>query len=207
MWALRLSAAPRSVALCALVAIAASDHPCSVARSQVGYLQARLSNAARHVHFLRNMGRDKGSRGKMPLSGLQKKLTKKERWLLRTGNMPSKAERNIVLLRAKRRGEPDGDEECTEHRSLPYPAGASDASAAPAAPAQSAPPPVAETSDRKARLAAAAALGLDGVHEQQQLRRLARVQEAAEDKQQRATARTLTPAAADLLAQLRSGGI
>ena len=153
------------------------------------------------------MGRDKGSRGKMPLSGLQKKLTKKERWLLRTGNMPSKAERNIVLLRAKRRGEPDGDEECTEHRSLPYPAGASDASAAPAAPAQSAPPPVAETSDRKARLAAAAALGLDGVHEQQQLRRLARVQEQAEDKQQRATARTLTPAAADLLAQLRSGGI
>ena len=153
------------------------------------------------------MGRDKGSRGKMPLSGLQKKLTKKERWLLRTGNMPSKAERNIVLLRAKRRGEPDGDEECTEHRSLPYPAGASDASAAPAASAQAAPPPVAETSDRKARLAAAAALGLDGVHEQQQLRRLARVQEQAEDKQQRATARTMTPAAADLLAQLRSGGI
>ena len=51
------------------------------------------------------MGRDKGSRGKMPLSGLQKKLTKKERWLLRTGNMPSKAERSIVLLRARRRGE------------------------------------------------------------------------------------------------------
>ena len=158
------------------------------------------------VHFS-EMGRDKGSRGKMPLSGLQKKLTKKERWLLRTGNMPSKAERNIVLLRAKRRGEPDGDEECTEHRSLPYPAGASDASAAPAASAQAAPPPVAETSDRKARLAAAAALGLDGVHEQQQLRRLARVQEQAEEKQQRVTARTMTPAAADLLAQLRSGGI
>ena len=153
------------------------------------------------------MGRDKGSRGKMPLSGLQKKLTKKERWLLRTGNMPSKAERNIVLLRAKRRGEPDGDEECTEHRSLPYPAGASDASAAPAASAQAAPPPVAETSDRKARLAAAAALGLDGVDEQQQLRRLARVQEQAEDKQERAAAKRLTPAAADLLAQLRSGGI
>jgi hypothetical protein len=154
-----------------------------------------------------SMGRDKGSRGKMPLSGLQKKLTKKERWLLRTGNMPSKAERSIVLLRAKRRGEPDGDEECTEHRSLPYPAGASDASAAPAASAQAAPPPVAETSDRKARLAAAAALGLDGVDEQQQLRRLARVQEQAEDKQERAAAKRLTPAAADLLAQLRSGGI
>ena len=147
------------------------------------------------------MGRDKGSRGKMPLSGLQKKLTKKERWLLRTGNMPSKAERNIVLLRARRRGEPTGDEECREHRSLPAPASADPEPAS----AQPAPPPVAETSDRKARLAAAAALGLDGVHEEQQLRRLARVQEQAEEAQQRATARTMTPAAADLLAQLRSG--
>ena len=155
------------------------------------------------------MGRDKGSRGKMPLSGLQKKLTKKERWLLRTGNMPSKAERNIVLLRAKRRGEVDGDVECTEHRSLPYPAGASDASSAASitALAQAAPPSSSETADRKARLAAAAALGLDGVHEQQQLRRLARVQEEAQEKQQQAAARTLTPAAADLLAQLRSGGL
>ena len=150
------------------------------------------------------MGRDKGSRGKMPLSGLQKKLTKKERWLLRTGNMPSKAERNIVLLRAKRRGEVDGDVECTEHRSLPYPAGASDASSAASitALAQAA-PPSSETSDRNSRLAAAAALGLDGVHEQQQLRRLARVQEQAQEKQQQAAARTLTPAAADLLAQLK----
>ena len=144
----------------------------------------------------------------MPLSGLQKKLTKKERWLLRTGNMPSKAERNIVLLRAKRRRELDGDVECTEHRSLPYPAGASDASSAASitALAQAAPPSSA-TSDRKKRLEAAAALGLDGVQEQQQLRRLARVQEQAEEKQQQAVARTLTPAAADLLAQLRSGGL
>jgi hypothetical protein len=45
------------------------------------------------------------------------------------------------------------------------------------------------------------------VDEQQQLRRLARVQEQAEDKQERAAAKRLTPAAADLLAQLRSGGI
>ena len=148
---------------------------------------------------LSKMGRDKGGRGKMPLSGLQKKLTKKERWLLRTGNMPSRAERNIVLLRAKRRGEPTGDEEWNDHRSLPAPASAEPG------PSQPAPPPVTETSDRKARLAAAAALGLDGVHEQQQLRRLARVQEQAEEAQQRAAARTLTPAAADLLAQLRSG--
>jgi hypothetical protein len=172
---------------------------------QFGHRPKTFQHSATSI--LSSMGRDKGSRGKMPLSGLQKKLTKKERWLLRTGNMPSKAERSIVLLRAKRRGEPDGDEECTEHRSLPYPAGASDASAAPAASAQAAPPPVAETSDRKARLAAAAALGLDGVDEQQQLRRLARVQEQAEDKQERAAAKRLTPAAADLLAQLRSGGI
>ena len=125
---------------------------------QFGHRPKTFQHSATSI--LSSMGRDKGSRGKMPLSGLQKKLTKKERWLLRTGNMPSKAERSIVLLRARRRGEPDGDEECTEHRSLPYPAGASDASAAPAASAQSAPPPVAETSDRNARLAAAAALGL-----------------------------------------------
>ena len=116
-------------------------------------------------------------------------ISPKERYLLRTGKIPSKMERQIILMREQRLSSGDT------------------AAPAAAAAAASAPPPVPAVLDRRGRLAEAAARGLDDVDEAQQLRRLARVQTQAEEARQQAAASTLTPAAASLLAQLRSGAV
>ena len=115
-------------------------------------------------------------------------ISPKERYLLRTGKIPSKMERQIILMREQRLS-------------------SGDTAPAAAAAAASAPPPVPAVLDRRGRLAEAAARGLDDVDEAQQLRRLARVQTQAEEARQQAAASTLTPAAASLLAQLRSGAV
>lgn len=108
---------------------------------------------------------------------------------MRTGTK-NRAERRIILLR--------------EQRKAPEAVSTAAASAAPPA-EPTPPPPVPAVSDKKGRLAEAEARGLGGVDEAQQLRRLARVQTKAEEARQQAAASTLTPAAASLLAQLRSG--
>ena len=111
---------------------------------------------------------------------------------MRTGTK-NRAERRIILLREQRKA-PEGA------------ATAASSAAPPPQPAEPAPPPpVRSVSDKKGRLAEAEARGLGGVDEAQQLRRLARVQTKAEEARQQAAASTLTPAAASLLAQLRSG--
>ena len=124
-----------------------------------------------------------GRKGKVPDAGMKRSISKKERFLLRTGKL-NKEERRIVLLREQRM--------------------AAESAPAAAVPAVAAPAPSMAT-DTGSRLAEAAERGLGGVDETQQLRRLARAHEQDEQARQQAKATALTPAAASLLAQLRGG--
>ena len=126
-----------------------------------------------------------GRKGKVPDAGMKRSISKKERFLLRTGKL-NKEERRIVLLREQRM--------------------AAESAPAAAVPAVAAPAPAPSmATDTGSRLAEAAERGLGGVDETQQLRRLARAHEQDEQARQQAKATALTPAAASLLAQLRGG--
>ena len=153
----------------------------------MGALPNELRGRPQLPPHLRSMPGGTGGRGKVQTA--HRVVSKKERYLMRTGTK-NRAERRIILLR--------------EQRKAPEAVSTAAASAAPPA-EPTPPPPVPAVSDKKGRLAEAEARGLGGVDEAQQLRRLARVQTKAEEARQQAAASTLTPAAASLLAQLRSG--
>ena len=119
-------------------------------------------------------------------------MSQAERKMQRMG--VGKEERRILLLREQKRSAKSRAPKAT---GAPY--------ASPVAP--QAPPAVSVAADEEGRLAEAAARGLGGGDPAQQLRRLARAHEQDAQARQHAVATTMTPAAASLLAQLRSGGV
>lgn len=132
-------------------------------------------------------------------AGFRTGVSRQEARLLRTGIL-NRREREIVLLKARRQSTTDGT-------AVMRPSTADPASlvAPPAAPptAPLAAPPAKEGA-YATRLADAEARGLDGggVDEEQRLRRLIRARAA--DAAQEAKQSTVTPAAALLLAQMRT---